>query len=237
MYIEIPDALSGTIQLEEVINNSKSNLMVGLREMTFTADWYNVSRELGNHYIFIRISQQERNIQIPDGYYNLELLEKRISQEIKGFKLEHDLTTNLIQLTLPSATGVFYNFAKLSDLLGCESTWLPGGTHLCEKPHKLYTHKAIYVYLDQINTSNNILVKNKIGKRSNLLRRISTNDIQFGESTTITFERPQYRRLCDGTINELALSVLDVDGHKINMNSSFITLDIQDEKTLEYRAE
>jgi hypothetical protein len=224
-YIEITDALNGTIQLEEVIDG---NRMVGLREITYTADWFNVSKELGNNIYLIRTSDQDREYEIKDGYYNIALLETKINEEIKGFKLEHNLSSDIITMTLPKKTGVVYDFKNLAELLGCETGWLSGDVHTCKKPHKFYTHKALYVHLDQINTTQNILVKKKLAKRSNLLRKVSTNDVQFGECATISFEMPQFRRLCNGSINELLFSVLDIDGNKVNIKNCFITLEIRD---------
>jgi hypothetical protein len=227
MYIEIPDALTGPIQLEDIIDNTNSNMMVGLREITYTSDWFNISDKLGNNVYKFRDSREQHTAEIYDGYYNLELLEKIVQYALPGFKLEHNLESDRLKITIPAGSQM--NFLKLSDLLGCKSGWISSIT--CEKPHKFYTHKSLYVYLDKINTSKNILVTKQIGRKSNLLRKIATTDIQHGESTTISFERPQFRQLCDGSINELTISILDINGNKININYCNITLEIN---ALEY---
>ena len=227
-YIEVTNPLNGPIILEEVIHNKNNNVLVGLREITFTADWYNVSKELGNNDFMMRIDDTEFNYKIIGGNYNIELLEKAINNVIPGFKLDYNFASGSIEITLPTKYGTAYNFMKLSHILGCESDWLIGGKHVCKSPHKLYSHKALFVYLDKINTTKNILANNGRGSKSELLQKIPVNDIQFGESTTIYFENPQFRKLCNGDINEFSISILDANNKKININSCFVTLEIKE---------
>mgnify|MGYP003551046959 CR=1 FL=1 len=95
MYIVLANPLSGPVQLQKVIDNNKSDKVIALREITFTLNWMNISSALKNNAFLIRKGdgQVEEQVQVPDGYYNIELLEKQISKKNKNFKLEYEEAT------------------------------------------------------------------------------------------------------------------------------------------------
>ena len=175
--------------------------------------------------MFCKSDEQEEQVEVPDGYYNIELLE--INKKNKNFKLEYDEATGYITATIPRLT---FNFLKMAEIFGGSEGWFGSGSYPCTKVNKFYTHKALFVHLDQINTSDNILVKDSTGSNSTLLRIVPTNDDAMGQLTTVTFNNPEYRKLCSGSINELTISILDNLGNKINFNNNnniFITLEVK----------
>ena len=154
MFIVLLDTLNGPIELNPPIDNSEGNKLVGLREITYTAGWYNISKELDNNTYIIRNSlNEEEFVTIRDGYYNLELLEKFINRKVKGFKLDYDFATGLITMVLPA--GNIYNFLNLADIFGGESKFYSAGTIFLKKSPQFYTNKAILVNLAPINTNSN----------------------------------------------------------------------------------
>ena len=84
MYIVLANPLSGPVQLQKVIDNNKSDKVIALREITFTLNWLNISSALKNNVFLIRKADGlEEPVEVPDGYYNIELLEKQINKKIR----------------------------------------------------------------------------------------------------------------------------------------------------------
>ena len=148
-----------------------------------------------------------------------------MKKRMESLKLEYDFSSDRIQIRIPN-DATAYNFMELADIFGGSSGWFFGGTYACPNAPQFYSQKAICVHLDQINTTQNILQ----GQKSTLLRIVPTNDTEFGEVITLSFENPQFRRLNNGTIQELSISILDINGKRLDMNnySCFITLEVKD---------
>ena len=226
MYIVLLDPLFSPVQLQQVIDNSKSDKLVGLREITFTAGWHNISKALGNNTYVLRTTEGDERVKLSDGYYNVELLEKQINTKIEGFKLDYNVATGYITVVIPTYKGTM-NFLKLSEIFGGSSGWFGSGSHVCKNVPQFYSQKAILVHLDQINTSENILARDTTGSPSTLLRIVPTNDEEMGQITTATFIKPQFCKLCEGYINELTISILDIFGNKININNNYICITLE----------
>ena len=229
MYIVLANPLAGPVQLQTVIDNSNSDKVIALREITYTASWMNISKALNNNVFMLRKVEVEESIEIPDGYYNIELFEKQINKKNKNFKLEYDEATGYITVTIALFRGAF-NFLNMAEIFGGSQGWFGPGTYICPRVNKFYSHKALFVHLDQLNTSDNIFANESEGTNSTLLRIVPTNDDEMGQLTTVTYNNPQYRKLCSGHINELTISILDNLGKTINFNNNyniFITLEVK----------
>jgi len=74
--------------------------------------------------------------------------------------------------------------------------------------------------LAQINTVSNI----KDGAPSTLLDCIPISTNRFGELVTLTRERPCFKLLRNGLINELSVRILDEKGVQIDNNNQSITV-------------
>ena len=83
----------------------------------------------------------------------------------------------------------------------------------------------LWVHLKEINTAENIVN----GAPSSLLISIGLGRQSFGDINTVRMECPEYKRLRDGTINELKVSVRDASSGKAISNQDLpihVTLEV-----------
>jgi len=205
-YHVLTDLTGGTVPLEHAIDNMCGQKMVGLRE--FTYGWHNISAALGNNVFLVRPTRTcaPTNVTMPDGYYNVDTLEAVVAAAMPGFsaRVNHATGRVLLELMDPSYE---LNLASTATIWGFNGAggWKAAGTYTGDTAPAFFNKHTLHVHLEQINTTGNVLN----GRNSNLLRVIPTSGESYGESRTVTFENPQFRRLRSGSIQELTVRVLD----------------------------
>lgn len=207
--------LSGSpVTLEDNIDNTCGHKKVGLREVTYVTGWFNISAALGNNLFFIRPSSTMpvSNITVPDGYYNISDLEKVIAAAMPGFSASLNHATGRVVLTLKDAAYQL-DVGLTSTIWGFSvSGWRGTGSYTGDTQPGFFNKRNLYLCLDQINTTGSILN----GRNSTLLRIIPISGESYGEARTVTFEKPQFRRLRGGSIQELTVRILDDSGSDIS---------------------
>ena len=215
------------IHLRQCIDNSCGKLRVGLRSITYTVGWYNI--ESGERVISREVGNDDRNtVSIPPGLYGFKRF-KDIMESVGDFgTLEVNKENGLVNLTVANGQLVYLTDGLLS-LLGLDDRlggrWLNEGVYIGDRPINFSAKKLLYVYLDQINTSNNIID----GTSSNLLSCIGLNCHSYGDINTIHFEHPEYKLLQNSTINEWKITIKDendnvLDNHDLPI---YISLEIK----------
>ncbi|GFS05152.1 hypothetical protein ElyMa_001192800 [Elysia marginata] len=117
----------------------------------------------------------------------------------------------LITLEVTSGWGVLLSdgllkILGLNDGLG--GVWLDAGVYTGDRPVNFTTRRMLWIHLEEINASENIVD----GAPSTLLTSIGVGCHAFGDIKTVRLECPEYKRLRDGTIGELKISVRDESG-------------------------
>lgn len=214
--------------LEYNIDNVCTHKRVGLREITYVTGWYNISASIGNNVFFTRPSNvgATTNVTVPDGYYNVDTLKDVVSAAMPGFNATINHATGRVTLTLTDvnyqldlgSTAAIWGFTALG--------WIGAGSYVGTSPPGFFNNRNLFVHLDQINTTGSVLN----GRQSTLLRIIPTCGESYGESRTVFFEKPQFRRLRDGSIQELTMRILDASGTDISTSAQpfSVTLEVGD---------
>ena len=193
--------------LQSTIDNTDGRLYVALRGFHYEVGYRNVDSSVG----FLwrpknsGILDGPQSIRIPPGLYYIEDLSKFFTEEIPGSTLEITEATNLIKLNIPESSGEIKLNSDLRQILGInEKRWF-SGEYEGDRPVNLLIHKWLYVYLDQLSTSSNIVD----GAPSTLLAIVpaATRGI-----TDLNPHNPMYKRLEVGHIHQLNLHVLDEEG-------------------------
>ena len=82
----------------------------------------------------------------------------------------------------------------------------------------------MYVHLEQINSSSNFVD----GAPSNLLTTIGVSGQKFGDIQTFRVFNTEFKRLQNGTINELKISIKDNNSNTIDTSLPIsVTLEIK----------
>ena len=83
----------------------------------------------------------------------------------------------------------------------------------------------MFIHLDQINTTFNTVD----GSGSTLLASIGLGCHSHGDIDTVRIEHPEFKKLQNGTINELKITIKDENGNVIKNNGLpiYITLEQQ----------
>ena len=206
------------IPLQRCIDNRDGRLSIGLRSIIFAAGWYNV--EKGEK--FIRKSPGrgdsgavEESLTIPPGLYGFD----RLKEVLKG--ASHTLTVcgenGLITLTVAPGWAILLSDGLLA-LLGLDDglggVWLDDGVYTGDRPVNFARRQMLWVHLEELNTSENIAN----GAPSTLLACIGLGRHAFGDINTVRMECPEFKRLRDGTIGELKVSIRDAHGKISNQD-------------------
>src|SRR6218665_1991211 len=214
-HFQVLTGLAGdAVTLEYNIDNVCGHKRVGLREITYVTGWYNISAALGNNIFETRPTSASASttVIVPDGYYNIDTLEAVVSASIPGFTANRNHATGRVTLTL---TDVNYqlDLASTAPIWGFNTSgWLGAGVYISESVPGFLNKRNLHVHLDQIKTTGSVLN----GRQSTLLRIIPTSGESYCESRTLTFEKPQFRRLRGGIIQELTVRILDDSGIDIS---------------------
>ena len=201
------------IPLLQCIDNRDGRLAVGLRSITFAAGWYNIEKGKNTG------TGAEESLTIPPGLYGFN----RLKEVLKGASSSstHTLTVcgenGLITRTVASGWAILLSDGLLA-LLGLDDglggVWLDDGVYTGDRPVNFATRQMLWVHLEELNTSENITD----GAPSTLLACVGLGRHAFGDINTVRMECPEFKRLCDGTISELKVSIRDAYGKISNQD-------------------
>ena len=201
------------------IDNRDGRLAIGLRSITFTAGWYNI--EKGEKFSWKNTgrgdSAVEESLTIPPGLYGFD----RLKEVLKGASSSPTLTAcgenGLITLTVVPGWVILLSDGLLS-LLGQDDglggVWLDDGVYTGDRPVNFATRQMLWVHLEELNTSGNITD----GAPSTLLTCVGLGRHAFGNINTVRMECPEFKRLRNGTISELKVSIRDAHGKISNQD-------------------
>ncbi len=191
--------------LQQYIDNRTGNLSVGLRSITYTVGWYNINA--GESFSW------------RSDIYGFTQLKDLIEAGSGNVTLEVSKVNGLITLTVGagweiSLTDGLLFLLGLDDGLGGQ--WLNVGSYNGDRPVNFATMKVVRVHLEQINTIDNVVG----GAPSTLLACVGIECHSFRDVHTVRVEHLEYKRLRNGSVGELKVTVRDetekvIDNHDL----------------------
>ena len=163
------------------------------------------------------------NVVIPAGLYDFDMLADLISGDPTALAVNR--ADGLITLDVAAGYKV-----RLDDSLGIVlglddgfgGVWLTEGVYKGDRPVDLSRTKTVRVFLEEINTTHNVLN----GAPSSLLSVIGIEGKAFGDIATVQFSNPEFKRLREGSVSELTLRIEDDKGKRISQDLS-ITAELE----------
>ena len=199
MYITVDD-IKNEISLEYPIDNRNGNKKVGLIRAFFVYSFYNVEKDEKIHL------KNGEPLLVKRGCYTMKDIEK-----VSSGKVKYDSLTgkSVIDPTI-SQFGPYMN-----KILG-----ISNGNYI----DTLLSKEMFSFKINKLSTTNNILS----GKPCDVLYTDYLNkDISFGDIIYFEPKNVQYKKLANGTIDQLIVSLVDGDGNEIFSNFKiFIVLHI-----------
>lgn len=222
MYHTLTNVQTGnTVSLLQPIDNRGGHLQVGLRSITYTVGWHNVG--VGEGFFWRsndteNASWQHKKVLDP-GLWSFSLLKDLVESTITyhGMNVSLDVSkaNGLITLTIPTGLEVQFT-GGLSKVLGLDDplhgSVLDAGTYSGDRPVNFAMTQTLHVHLGQINTTHNMLD----GAPSMLLAVLGVGKHSFGDIATMVFATPQYKRLSNGTVSELEVTICDDKGQLVD---------------------
>ena len=98
--------------------------------------------------------------------------------------------------------------------------WLDAGTFVGDRPVNFSSTKMLYLYLEQLNTTDNYVG----GAPSALLAMVGLGCHSFGDIDTVRVRRPDFKRLRRGTVSELKVVIMDDTGRPLDNHDLTITV-------------
>ena len=196
------------VPLQRCIDNRYGRLLVALKSITFAAGWYNIEREETFSWRSAGGGPPEETLYISPGLYGFD----RLKEVLKGASSSptHTLTVSgengLITLTVAPGRGILLSDGLLT-LLGLDASVYTG-----DRPVNFATRQMLWVHLEEINTAENVVN----GAPSSLLTCIGLGRHAFGDINTVRMECPEFKRLRDGLIGELKITVRDASGKALS---------------------
>ena len=190
MYITVDD-IKNEILLINPIDNRNGNKKVGLIRAYFVYSFYNVEKDEKIHL------KNGETLQVKKGCYNMKDIEK-----VSSGKVKYDSLTgkSVIDPTI-SRFGPYMN-----KILG-----ISNGNYI----DMLLSKKIFSFKINKLSTTDNILN----GKPCDVLYTGYLNkDISFGDIIYFEPTNVQYKKLVNGTIDQLKVSLVDGDGNEISSN-------------------
>ena len=190
MYITVDD-IKDEISLEYPIDNRNGDKKVGLIRAYFVYSFYNVEK---NEKIHLKNSS---TLLVKRGCYTIKDIEK-----VSSGKVKYDsLTGRLIIDSTISRFGPYMN-----KILG-----ISNGNYV----DTLLSKKMFSFKINKLSTTDNILN----GKPCNVLYTDYLNkDISFGDIVYFEPTNVQYKKLVNGIINQMKVSLINGDGNEIFSN-------------------
>ena len=190
MYITVDD-IKNEISLEYPIDNRNGNKKVGLIRAYFVYSFYNVEKDEKIHL------KNGEPLPVKRGCYTIKDIEK-----VSSGKVKHDSLTgkSVIDSTI-SRFGPYMN-----KILGISNR---------NYVDMLLSKKMFSFKINKLSTTDNILN----GKPCNVLYTgYINNDVSFGDIVYFEPTNVQYKKLVNGIINQLIVSLVDGDGNEILSN-------------------
>ena len=190
MYITVDD-IKNEISLDYPIDNRNGNKKVGLIRTYFVYSFYNVEKDEKIHL------KNVSPLLVKRGYYTKEDIEK-----VSSGKVKHDSLTgkSVIDPTISRFGSYMNKILRISN-----------GNYI----DMLLSEKMFSFKINKLSTTDNILN----GKPCNILYTGYLNkDISFGDIIYFEPTNVQYKRLVNGVINQLKVSLVDGDGNGILSN-------------------
>ena len=190
MYITVDD-IKNEISLEYHIDNRNGNKKVGLIRAYFVYSFYNVEKDEKIHL------KNGSPLLVKRGCYTTKDIEK-----VSSGKVKHDSLTgkSIIDPTI-SRFGPHMN-----KILG-----ISNGNYI----DTILSKKMFSFKINKLSTTDNILN----GKPCNILYTGYLNkDISFGDIVYFEPKNVQHKKLVNGTIDQLKVSLVDRDGNEILSN-------------------
>ena len=190
MYITVDD-IKNEISLEYPIDNRNGNKKVGLICAYFVYSFYNVEKDEKIHL------KNGSTLLVKRGCYTIKDIEK-----VSSGKVKYDSLTgkSIIDSTI-SRFGPYIN-----KILG-----ISNGNYV----DMLLSKKMFSFKINKLSTTDNILN----GKPCNVLYTGYLNkDISFGDIVYFEPTNVQYKKLVNGIINQMKVSLIDGDGNEILSN-------------------
>ena len=190
MYITVDD-ITNEISLEYPTDNRNGNKKVGLIRAYFVYSFYNVEKDEKIHL------KNSSTLLVKRGCYTIKDIEK-----VSSGKVKYDSLTgkSIIDSTI-SRFGPYMN-----KILG-----MSNGNYV----DMLLSKKMFSFKINKLSTTDNILN----GKPCNVLYTGYLNkDISFGNIVYFEPMNVQYKKLVNGIINQMKVSLINGDGNEILSN-------------------
>ena len=190
MYVTVDD-IKNEISLEYPIDNRNGNKKIGLICAYFVYSFYNVEKDQKVHL------KNSSTLLVKRGCYTIKDIEK-----VSSGKVKYDSLTgkSIIDSTI-SRFGPYMN-----KILG-----ISNGNYI----DKLLSKKIFSFKINKLSTTDNILNS----KRCDVLYTGYLNkDISFGDIAYFEPTNVQYKKLVNGIINQMKVSLIDGDGNEILSN-------------------
>ena len=190
MYITVDD-IKNEISLEYPIDNRNGNKKVGLIRAYFVYSFYNVEKDEKIHL------KNGSTLLVKRGCYNIKDIEK-----VSSGKVKYDSLTgkSIIDSTI-SQFGPYMN-----KILGISNGYYVD---------TLLSKKMFSFNINKLSTTDNILN----GKSCDVLYTGYLNkDISFGDIVYFEPTNVQYKKLVNGIINQMKVSLIEGDSNEILSN-------------------
>ena len=224
--------------LQTAIDNTCGKLNVALKSFHYEVGYQNLDAHAS--FYFDPIIPYEDTLSYVDyirdsrmiftlwdgGLYTFEDISRFFMKSVPGVTLRLNLY-GLVEFYVPENLGIIRLDEQLRRLLGFNKKRADigiRGKYVGDVPVKLIVHKWLYIYLDQLSTTSNIVD----GAPSTLLAIISASPIKGIINTTPP--HPTYKKLEVGHIYQLNLRVLDENGTIVQNHDKSMTavLDIRE---------
>ena len=190
MYITVDD-IKNEISLEYLIDNRNGNKKVGLILTYFVYSFYNVKKDEKIHL------KNGSTLLVKRGCYTIKDIEK-----VSSGKVKYDSLTG--KSIIDSTISRFEPY--MNKILG-----ISNGNYV----DTLLSKKMFSFKINKLSTTDNILN----GKPCNVLYTGYLNkDISFGDIVYFEPTNVQYKKLVNGIINQMKVSLIDGDGNEILSN-------------------
>jgi len=201
----------GAVSLQQHIENQNGGLCVGLRSITYTVGWYNVGPQESLSWRRSGEVEVEGTFEIPPGFYKASRLLNLLRRVGDFFILRLNHFNARIRLQINNGwemrfTNGLLLLLNLDD--GFKGTWLDSGTYDGDRAVNFAGTKRLGVDLKQLSTTNNFVD----GAPSTLLAVVGLGPYSYGDTNTIRFETPEFKRLTRGNISELKITIHDDTG-------------------------